>query len=93
MNKTDLIDAIATNASLSKNQAKDALEAFITAITTSLQNNETINIVGFGAFSLSERAERTGRNPKTGKELKIGPTVTPRFKAGKTLKDAVAPKK
>lgn len=90
MNKSELIDAIAANGGLSKADAAKALDATITSITDALKKNDTVTLVGFGTFSVKERAARTGRNPKTGEELQIKASKVPGFKAGKGLKDAVA---
>ncbi|MCQ2504359.1 MAG: HU family DNA-binding protein [Saccharofermentans sp.] len=89
MNKTDLIDAIAANAGLKKTDAEAALKATIDAIQGALKNDEKVVLVGFGTFSVKERAERTGRNPSTGKTIKIAASKAPVFKAGKELKDIV----
>ncbi|MBY5922145.1 nucleoid-associated protein HU-beta [Ferrimonas balearica] len=89
MNKSQLIDQIASGADISKAAAGRALDSFIDAITTSLKDGEKISLVGFGTFEVRERAERTGRNPQTGKEIKIAAAKIPAFKAGKALKDAV----
>ncbi|ADN76797.1 histone family protein DNA-binding protein [Ferrimonas balearica DSM 9799] len=89
MNKSQLIDQIASGADISKAAAGRALDSFIDAITASLKDGEKISLVGFGTFEVRERAERTGRNPQTGKEIKIAAAKIPAFKAGKALKDAV----
>ena len=89
MNKTDLIDAIASAAELNKKQAKAALEATLDAITGSLKKGEPVQLIGFGNFEVRERAARKGRNPQTGKEIDIPASKVPAFKAGKALKDAV----
>jgi DNA-binding protein HU-beta len=90
MNKAELIDSIATQGGLSKAQAGQALDATISAISEALKGGETVTLVGFGTFSVKERAARSGRNPKTGETIKIAATKVPGFKAGKGLKDAVA---
>ena len=90
MNKAELIDAIATQGGLSKAQAGQALDATIGAISNALKSGDTVTLVGFGTFSVKERAARSGRNPKTGETIKIEATKVPGFKAGKGLKDAVA---
>ncbi|TEU27347.1 HU family DNA-binding protein [Alkanindiges illinoisensis] len=90
MNKAELIDAIATQGGLSKAQASQALDATIGAISDALKAGETVTLVGFGTFSVKERAARSGRNPKTGETIKIAATKVPGFKAGKGLKDAVS---
>ncbi len=89
MNKSDLIDAMADLAGLSKAEAGRALEAFIESAKKALKKNDTISLVGFGTFSVRERAARTGRNPRTGETIKIKASKNPTFKAGKALKDAV----
>jgi DNA-binding protein HU-beta len=89
MNKTELIDAIADSADISKAAAGRALDGMIDAITNAVKNNDTVSIVGFGTFMLRERAARTGRNPKTGMAIEIAASKSPAFKAGKGFKDAV----
>jgi DNA-binding protein HU-beta len=89
MNKTELIDAIADGAELTKADAQRALEATIAAITKSLKKGDTVSLVGFGTFSVKKRAARTGRNPATGETIKIKASKTPSFKAGKGFKDAI----
>ena len=89
MNKSELIDAMADSADISKAAAGRALDGFIDAITNAVKNNDTVSIVGFGTFLLRERAARTGRNPKTGKSIEIAASKAPAFKAGKGFKDAV----
>ncbi|MDC9593553.1 nucleoid-associated protein HU-alpha [Xenorhabdus sp. IM139775] len=89
MNKTELVDAIAAGADLTKTQAKAALESTLNAITESLKNGDAVQLVGFGTFKVNHRAERTGRNPQTGNEIKIAAANVPAFSAGKALKDAV----
>ena len=93
MNKTELIDAIAKEAGLSKKDAGNALNAFTNAVTKELKKKGKVQLVGFGTFETAKRAARTGRNPQTGKEIKIAASVAPKFKAGKALKDAVNGKK
>ncbi len=88
MNKTQLIDAIAEKASISKTDAKKALDAFIDVTAETLKNDK-IALVGFGSFSVSERGERTGRNPQTGKEIKIAAKKIVKFKPGSELNDKV----
>ncbi|ENU80792.1 MULTISPECIES: HU family DNA-binding protein [Acinetobacter] len=90
MNKSELIDAIATKGGLSKTDAGKALDATIASISEALKAGDTVTLVGFGTFSVKERSARTGRNPKTGAELHIEASKVPSFKAGKGLKDAVA---
>ncbi|KAB0624090.1 HU family DNA-binding protein [Acinetobacter gandensis] len=90
MNKSELIDAIADNGGLSKADAGKALDATIAAVTNALKAGDTVTLVGFGTFSVKERAARTGRNPQTGATLEIKASKVPSFKAGKGLKDSVA---
>ena len=89
MNKTELIDHIAVSADLSKAAATRAIDAMITGVKTTLNKNGTVTLVGFGTFSVGKRAARTGRNPRTGDEIKIKAAKVPKFKPGKALKDAV----
>lgn len=89
MNKTDLIDLVASSAEISKSAATKAVEAVIDGITSSLKDGDQVTLVGFGTFSVSERAARTGRNPQTGETIEIRASNSPKFKAGKALKDAL----
>ncbi|MBE7527002.1 MAG: HU family DNA-binding protein [Nitrosomonas sp.] len=89
MNKSDLIDAIAESANLTKAQAGNALDGALTAIKDALGKNDSVTLVGFGTFKVGKRAARTGRNPRTGAEIKIKEAKVPKFTAGKALKDAV----
>ncbi|MGL9769369.1 MAG: nucleoid-associated protein HU-alpha [Sodalis sp. (in: enterobacteria)] len=89
MNKTQLIDVIADKADLSKAQAKSALESTLAVITKSLKEGDAVQLVGFGTFKINHRSERIGRNPQTGKEIKIAAANIPAFVSGKALKDAV----
>ena len=89
MNKTELIAAIAEQAEISKKDAEKALKAFVDVVTVQLKEGEKVQLVGFGTFEVSERAAREGRNPQTGKTMKIAACKAPKFKAGKALKDAV----
>lgn len=89
MNKSELVDAIADSAEMSKVAAGRALDATISAIGQALKKGDTVSLVGFGTFTVRERAARAGRNPQTGEALKIKASKVPAFKAGKTLKDAV----
>lgn len=89
MNKTELIAAIAENAELSKKDSEKALKAFVDVIAEELKKGEKVQLVGFGTFEVSERAEREGRNPQTGETMVIAASKTPKFKAGKAFKDAV----
>ena len=89
MNKTELIDAVADEAEVSKAEAGRAVDAVISSITKALKKGDSVTLVGFGTFQVRKRAARTGRNPKTGDTIKIKASKTPAFKAGKALKDAV----
>jgi DNA-binding protein HU-beta len=89
MNKTDLIDAIAESADISKAAAARALDGFVDAVTDALKKGDQVSLVGFGSFTVRERAARTGRNPQTGATINIKASKNPAFKAGKALKDAV----
>lgn len=89
MNKQDLIDMVAEKADLPKTKAQEAVEAMIGAIKNTLQEGDEVKLVGFGTFSVSERAATTGRNPRTGEAISIPASKQPKFKAGKELKDAV----
>ena len=89
MNKTELIEKIAAGAGLSKTDAKKALDATTAAIKDALVEGDKIQLVGFGTFEVAKRAARTGKNPQTGKAIKIPATKAPKFKAGKALKDTV----
>ena len=89
MNKADLVDAIAAKAELSKKDAEKALKAFEEVVTEELKNGGKVQLVGFGTFEVSERAERMGRNPQTGEDMIIAASKAPKFKAGKALKDAI----
>lgn len=89
MNKSELIDAIAESADLSKASATRALDAMIDTIADSLKSGDQVVLVGFGTFSVKDRAARTGRNPQTGAPIEIAAARIPSFKAGKALKDAV----
>jgi DNA-binding protein HU-beta len=89
MNKSELIQAIADKADLSKADAGRALDALILVVGKALKKKDKVALVGFGTFQVRERAARTGRNPKTGATLKIKASKTPSFKAGKALKDAI----
>jgi DNA-binding protein HU-beta len=89
MNRADLITQIAGEADIPKSKAEKALNAFVNGVTKSLRMEENVTLVGFGTFSVSKRAARKGRNPQTGDEIRIPATRAPKFKAGKSLKDAV----
>lgn len=88
-NKSDLIDAIAISADISKASAGRALDATIKSIQESLKNGESVSLVGFGTFYVGERVARNGRNPRTGEAINIKAAKIPKFRAGKGLKDAV----
>ena len=89
MTKTELSSAIAEKSGLSKKEAANALAAFTDVVTAALLNGEKIIITGFGSFEVAERAERQGRNPKTGETILIQASKAPKFRAGKALKAAV----
>ncbi len=89
MNKSELIDAIATSADISKAAAGRALDGAMDAIKNALKNGDMVTLAGFGSFYLGERAARIGRNPRTGADIKIKAAKVPKFRAGKGLKDAV----
>ncbi len=89
MNKSELIDAIADSAELTKTDASSALDAVIDSITNALKGGDSVTLVGFGTFQVKDRAERQGRNPQTGEAITIKAAKIPSFKAGKALKDAV----
>jgi DNA-binding protein HU-beta len=89
MNKSDLVDAIASNSGLSKSDAGKALDGFTSAVTDALKSGDTVSMVGFGTYSVKHREARKGRNPRTGETIKIKASNNPSFKAGKALKDAV----
>ncbi len=89
MNKNELIEQIAVSADITKAKATLAVDAFVEAVTTSLKKGEDVALVGFGTFTVGERAARVGRNPQTGAEIKIAASKQPKFRAGKKLKDAV----
>ena len=90
MNKTELINAVAEKAGLSKKAAEAAVNATLSAITEGLKSDEKVQLVGFGSFETKKRAARTGLNPRTGESVEIPASTVPAFKAGKALKDAVA---
>lgn len=93
MNKTELVEAIAKKAEISKKDAENALNAMTEAIGKALKKGDKVQLVGFGTFETVKRAARTGRNPQTGEEIKIAASKAPKFKAGKALKDLVNKKK
>ena len=87
MNKTELVAAMAEQTNLSKKDAEAALKAFIDVVSEELKKGKKVQLVGFGTFEVSERAAREGRNPQTGETMEIKASKTPKFKAGKALKD------
>ena len=89
MNKADLVDQIAQAAEISKSAAERALDALVVCVKSSLRKDEMVTLVGFGTFYSGKRAARTGRNPRTGAEVKISAARVPKFRAGKALKDAI----
>ena len=89
MNKTELVAAMAEQAGISKKDAEKALKAFTDVVAAELKNGGKVQLVGFGTFEVAERAAREGRNPLTGKSMKIAASKAPKFKAGKALKDMV----
>ncbi len=89
MNKTELVAAIAAKADISKKDAEAALKAFTDVVGEQLKKGNKIQLVGFGTFEVSKRAKRTGRNPRTGEEMVIPASKSPKFKPGKALKDVV----
>ena len=89
MNKTELVAAMADKAGISKKDAEASLKAFTEVVAEELKKGEKIQLVGFGTFEVSERAEREGRNPQTGETMKIAASKAPKFKAGKALKDEI----
>ena len=89
MNKSELIDHIASQADISKAAAGRALEAVIGGVKTTLKKGGSVSLVGFSTFSVTKRAARTGRNPRTGASIKIKAAKVPKFRAGKALKDAL----
>jgi DNA-binding protein HU-beta len=93
MNKSDLIETIANEAELTKTAAAAFVDATLNAIVKAVAKGDAVTLIGFGSFKPSKRAARIGRNPQTGKELKIAATTVPRFTAGAGFKTAVAGKK
>ncbi len=89
MNKLEFVTAVAENSGLDKKSADKAVKAVIEVVKAELAKGEKIQIAGFGTFEVAERAERTGRNPKSGEVMTIAASKSPKFKAGKALKDAV----
>ncbi|MDE6209371.1 MAG: HU family DNA-binding protein [Lachnospiraceae bacterium] len=93
MNKSELVAAMAAKTELSKKDSEKALKAFIEVVTEQLKKGDKVQLVGFGTFEVAKRAAREGRNPQTGKAMKIAASKAPKFKAGKALKDEVNKKK
>ncbi|MFD4819480.1 HU family DNA-binding protein [Peribacillus butanolivorans] len=89
MNKTDLVNTVATQAELTKGEAKKAVDALFETISNTLAKEEKIQLVGFGTFEVRDRAARIGRNPQTGEEIQIAASKVPAFKPGKELKEVV----
>lgn len=89
MNKQELIAAVAAEANISKADAGKAVDALTASVTKALKKGDSVTLIGFGTFKVSQRAARTGRNPQTGKEIKIAARKAPGFTPGKALKDAV----
>ena len=89
MNKSDLIDAVANSSDLSKAVAGKAVDAVLSSITDALGKGDQVTLIGFGTFSVRDRAARTGRDPRTGNPIEIKESKVPAFKAGKALRDAV----
>jgi DNA-binding protein HU-beta len=90
MNKAELIEVISKNSGITKTQAGDALDSFTGAVIATLKKGDTVTLVGFGSFSVSQRAARNGRNPQTGETIKIKASKVPKFKSGKDFKDKIA---
>ena len=89
MNKADLVEAMASKTGATKKATEEQVEAFVSTITASLKKGEKVSLVGFGTFETRKRAARKGRNPQTGKEMKIAAKTVPAFRPGKALKDTV----
>ena len=89
MNKSELIDAVAKDSGLTKKDSEAALKAIIENIANALEKKQDVQLIGFGTFSVGERAARSGRNPKTGETITIKASKSPKFKPGKALKDRV----
>ena len=89
MNKTELVAAIAEKTELTKKDSEKALKAFIDVVTEELKKGEKVQLVGFGTFEVAKKNTRTGKNPQTGKAIKIPACKAPKFKAGKALKETV----
>lgn len=89
MNKAELVSHVATEANIGKAEAVAAVEAVLSGVIEALAKGEAVSLVGFGTFSVAERAARTARNPRTGEPIEVAASKSPKFKAGKSLKDAV----
>ncbi len=89
MTKAELVSKIAADATITKTAAEKALKSFIDSVTQTLSKGESLTMVGFGTFSVAQRAARKGRNPQTGAEINIAASKTPKFKPGKALKEAI----
>ena len=89
MNKAELIEAVAESAEMTKAEASRAIDAVVSSITAAMQKQDDVSLIGFGTFTVRERAARAGRNPQTGETIQIAAAKVPAFKAGKALKDAV----
>ncbi|HZK19913.1 MAG TPA: HU family DNA-binding protein [Treponemataceae bacterium] len=89
MNKVELVDAMANESGLTKKDAEAALKAFINTVSNTMAKGESVQLIGFGTFEVGNRAQRQGRNPKTGEAITIAAAKTAKFKAGKALKDIV----
>jgi DNA-binding protein HU-beta len=90
MNKSELIDQIAADAGITKTAANETLDSFTSAIISTLKKGDKVTLVGFGTFSVTQRAARNGRNPQTGETIKIKATKSPKFKAGKEFSEKIA---
>ncbi|WP_191017054.1 HU family DNA-binding protein [Treponema zioleckii] len=89
MNKSELVDAIAKDTGLTKKDSEAALKSFIENVSKAVESGDDVQLIGFGTFTTATRAERTGRNPSTGKEITIPASKSPKFKPGKAFKDRV----
>jgi DNA-binding protein HU-beta len=89
MNKADLIEQIAQSAEISRSAAERAIDALVAAVKSGLRRGDSVTLVGFGSFYARERVARSGRNPRTGAEIRIGAARVPKFRAGKALRDAI----
>lgn len=89
MNKAELITAVSEEAEVSKTDTKKVIDAFVKAVSNAMKNGDSVQLTGFGTFEVTERSARTGRNPQTGETVQIAACKTPKFKAGKTLKELV----